>query len=418
MNDSSLLTEDEIAAPANDAHDADSPELESEAPSEVAAETAAETAPEVDAEAGPDAGDEPPASPETDGDDFEDEFVDSVPWHAYPVPHGLKVGLLLHLLDAGEAERALVFVRTRQRVNRLAEWLSAQGITTDRSHGNRSPRQRAEALKALGRGKVEVVVATEIPPDNAPDSPISLVYLDPPTSGEGFLAWADLADEWDTDVHVFFAPREHNQLRSIERSIEDELTRRELEDFDYEADLEDPLDERGKRGSGPKKGRASSAPAGSRRAGSQEAGQKKSRGRQKSAPKAKSGRSKGRGQQQGGGRGQQQGGNHPGGNQGGGNQAPGNYVGGNQAAGHHGGGGGQGYDLDQEEEARIRARAEEMQAAAVAARLNPSRMGIMDMRNTGRGKPGSRSGGSSRAGNSAKGQGDRRRGGGRKRSRH
>ena len=64
----------------------------------------------------------------------------------YPVPQELKSALFLELLKRGDMKEALVFTRTKHRANRLAEYLTKNGIKCERIHGNRSQNQRTEAL--------------------------------------------------------------------------------------------------------------------------------------------------------------------------------------------------------------------------------------------------------------------------------
>jgi ATP-dependent RNA helicase RhlE len=67
----------------------------------------------------------------------------------YPVPQHLKAALLVELLKRKILSQALVFTRTKHRANRLAEHLVRAGIIAERIHGNRSQRQRTEALEGF-----------------------------------------------------------------------------------------------------------------------------------------------------------------------------------------------------------------------------------------------------------------------------
>jgi ATP-dependent RNA helicase RhlE len=70
----------------------------------------------------------------------------------YPVPAELKSALFLELLKRGDMKEALVFMRTKHRANRLAEYLAKHGIESERIHGNRSQSQRTEALAGFKSG--------------------------------------------------------------------------------------------------------------------------------------------------------------------------------------------------------------------------------------------------------------------------
>lgn len=61
-----------------------------------------------------------------------------------------------------ESGATIVFCRTRNGVDRVARQLKAEGIKTGLIHGDRSQNQRETALKLFMRGKVDVLVATDV----------------------------------------------------------------------------------------------------------------------------------------------------------------------------------------------------------------------------------------------------------------
>ncbi len=56
----------------------------------------------------------------------------------------------------------LVFARTKRRTDRIARYLAESGYKTDRIHGDRSQKQRNEAIEGFRAGKFRVLVATDI----------------------------------------------------------------------------------------------------------------------------------------------------------------------------------------------------------------------------------------------------------------
>lgn len=58
--------------------------------------------------------------------------------------------------------RALVFTRTKHRARDLAKYLGKNGISSDDLHGDKSQNARTRALTAFHRGKIQVLVATDI----------------------------------------------------------------------------------------------------------------------------------------------------------------------------------------------------------------------------------------------------------------
>ena len=74
-----------------------------------------------------------------------------------------KRDLLARLLkDDDSIGSALVFTRTRHRASRVARQLSQAGISADAIHSDKSQGARQKALNAFDRGKVRVLVATDI----------------------------------------------------------------------------------------------------------------------------------------------------------------------------------------------------------------------------------------------------------------
>ncbi|HJP33530.1 MAG: DEAD/DEAH box helicase [Candidatus Latescibacteria bacterium] len=74
-----------------------------------------------------------------------------------------KRNLLARLLKEDQSiASALVFTRTRHRANRVARQLSQAGIKADAIHSDKSQGARQKALEAFDRGRVRVLVATDI----------------------------------------------------------------------------------------------------------------------------------------------------------------------------------------------------------------------------------------------------------------
>ncbi|MDW3283026.1 aminotransferase class I/II-fold pyridoxal phosphate-dependent enzyme, partial [Escherichia coli] len=59
------------------------------------------------------------------------------------------------------ATRAIVFVRKRERVHELANWLREAGINTCWLEGEMVQAKRNEAIKRLTDGRVNVLIATD-----------------------------------------------------------------------------------------------------------------------------------------------------------------------------------------------------------------------------------------------------------------
>ena len=80
----------------------------------------------------------------------------------YPVGRERKKDLLLHLMQEANWTQVLVFTRTKFGANRVADFLSAQGIPAMALHGNKSQTARTQALQGFKTGEVRALVATDI----------------------------------------------------------------------------------------------------------------------------------------------------------------------------------------------------------------------------------------------------------------
>jgi ATP-dependent RNA helicase RhlE len=87
------------------------------------------------------------------------ELVDQL---VIPVDRERKRDLLRELVALGRISQALVFTRTKHGANRLAQQLDKDGISAAAIHGNRSQAQRVRALDDFKKGRVSMLVATDI----------------------------------------------------------------------------------------------------------------------------------------------------------------------------------------------------------------------------------------------------------------
>ena len=80
----------------------------------------------------------------------------------YFIPKQHKQSLLVHLLNEKNIQRTLVFTRTKHGADKIAKQLKKANIQADAIHGNKSQTARQNALTNFKRGKLKVLVATDI----------------------------------------------------------------------------------------------------------------------------------------------------------------------------------------------------------------------------------------------------------------
>ncbi len=104
-----------------------------------------------------------------------------------PVAHEHRVQALIRELDR-DHDLTLVFVRTKHGADRLVKRLAAHGVKALALHGNKSQRQREQALSRFQSGAVDTLVATDIAARGIDVNGIShVINFDPPVDSETYV---------------------------------------------------------------------------------------------------------------------------------------------------------------------------------------------------------------------------------------
>lgn len=92
----------------------------------------------------------------------ENTTAEKVDQTTYRVDKSKKTELVTKLIDDGNWDQVLVFTRTKHGANRLSQKLDKAGITSAAIHGNKTQNARTKALDGFKKGKIRVLVATDI----------------------------------------------------------------------------------------------------------------------------------------------------------------------------------------------------------------------------------------------------------------
>jgi ATP-dependent RNA helicase RhlE len=104
-----------------------------------------------------------------------------------PVAHEHRVEALVRELRR-DRELTLVFVRTKRGADRLVKRLAAQGVKAVAMHGNKSQRQREQALARFESGTIDTLVATDVAARGIDVEGIShVINFDPPADSETYV---------------------------------------------------------------------------------------------------------------------------------------------------------------------------------------------------------------------------------------
>ena len=145
-----------------------------------------------------------------------------------------KRALLSHLLKGASWGQTLVFARTKHGADRLAEQLVRDGHSVAAIHGDKSQGQRMKALEDFKRGRVKVLVATDVASRGIDiDALPHVVNYELPHVPEDYvhrIGRTGRAGNEGAAVSLVCA-EERDQLRDIQRLLGKTLVASEVEGF-------------------------------------------------------------------------------------------------------------------------------------------------------------------------------------------
>jgi len=162
--------------------------------------------------------------------------AESIEQTFYPVPRHLKVDLLHELLDKSEERSALVFTRTKHGADRLYRQLKARGHRVGVIHGDRSQGQRERALAEFKRGRVEVLVATDIASRGIDVDDIThVINFDVPHTPEDYIHRIGRTGRMDAegDALTLVSHEEEKDAKAIEKFLGRRIPTETVPGFDY-----------------------------------------------------------------------------------------------------------------------------------------------------------------------------------------
>ena len=140
----------------------------------------------------------------------------------YPVDVTRKSDLLVHLIEKEQMSKVLVFTRTKNRAEKLATHLNRKGSIAEAIHGDKSQRERTQALQSFRNGSVQVLVATNVAARGLDVKEIShVVNYEMPDAPEDYVhrIGRTARAEKTGDAISLVASCERESLRNIERYI-------------------------------------------------------------------------------------------------------------------------------------------------------------------------------------------------------
>ncbi len=160
--------------------------------------------------------------------------VKSVKQWIHPVDKSKKQALLTHLIKQHSWYQVLVFSRTKHGANRIATQLGKKGISAAAIHGNKSQGARTRALDDFKKGKVNVLVATDIAARGIDISELPhVINFDLPNVAEDYVHRIGRTGRAGSkgEALSLVSADEAKQLLDIERLIQKKLERIMVDDF-------------------------------------------------------------------------------------------------------------------------------------------------------------------------------------------
>jgi len=139
-----------------------------------------------------------------------------------------KFDVLCRLLDIQSPELAIVFGRTKRRVDEVSEALKKRGYSAEGIHGDLTQAKRDTVLRQFREGIIDILVATDVAARGLDVSGVTHVYnFDIPQDPESYVHRVGRTGRAGQSglAITFVIPRELEHLRSIEQITKRKIVR-------------------------------------------------------------------------------------------------------------------------------------------------------------------------------------------------
>jgi ATP-dependent RNA helicase DeaD len=137
-----------------------------------------------------------------------------------------KFDVLSRLIDVQSPELAIVFGRTKRRVDELSRALSIRGYLAEGIHGDLSQARRMTVLKKFKEGRIDILIATDVAARGLDISGVTHVYnFDIPQDPESYvhrIGRTGRAGKKGMSI-TFVTPREMGYLRVVEQTTKKKM---------------------------------------------------------------------------------------------------------------------------------------------------------------------------------------------------
>lgn len=139
---------------------------------------------------------------------------------------------LCRVLDEDNPFMAIIFCRTKRRVDKLEEDLYAKGYNCQKIHGDLTQAKREKVMKAFKNTNIQYLIATDVAARGLDISGVTHVYnYDIPENAESYIHRIGRTGRAGEKgyTYMFVAPKDKNTLNEIESEIKLRIPRKVLE---------------------------------------------------------------------------------------------------------------------------------------------------------------------------------------------
>ena len=156
---------------------------------------------------------------------------ENIKQYYYVVDERERDDALIRLLDYKAPSKAIIFCRMKIEVDRLNEFLNAQGIKTKGLHGDIPQRERENIIKSFKRGDTQILIATDVAARGLDISDVTHVFnYHIPFDPESYvhrIGRTGRAGKEGTAISLVI-PAEFKQLIKIQKSVKSSLINKEI----------------------------------------------------------------------------------------------------------------------------------------------------------------------------------------------
>lgn len=154
--------------------------------------------------------------------------VENIDQYFIEVPEKNKFDTLTNHFDLYVPTLAIVFTRTKKRVDEITDGLQVRGFRAEGIHGDLTQAKRMSVLNKFKQGRIEILVATDVAARGLDISGVTHVYnFDIPQDPESYVHRIGRTGRAGKtgEAISFITPREMPHLRLIERVTKSKMKR-------------------------------------------------------------------------------------------------------------------------------------------------------------------------------------------------